>query len=86
MNMSPKRYTNDMLVAIGRQSLPAMALNALLRGVLFTVFIQLLTLASGLALSTIPQMLMLALIFSMFIFSVDLIEKYASQQRLKKRP
>ena len=81
--MSPKRYTNDMLAALGSQSLPALLINAVLRGVLFTAFIQLLAFASGLPTSGFVQVIILAFIFSLFIFSVDLIEKYAAQRRIR---
>jgi hypothetical protein len=86
MNLSIKRYTHDMNQALGSQSLPSIALNAVSRGVLFTVFIQLLTIASGLTPSAPAQLIMLAVIFSLFVFSVDLIEKYLAQRRLNRRP
>lgn len=85
MPKRPKRYTDDMLQALANQTVAAMALNALIRGVLFVVFIQLLTLFSGLQVSSLAQIVMLVFIFTLAMFSVDIIEKYVAQSRLKKR-
>lgn len=79
-----KRYDETMLQAIASQPVPALLLNALLRGVAFTLAIELISLLSGLALNGIVQMLILALVFSLLVFSFDIIEKYWAQNRLKK--
>lgn len=85
MNTSLKRYTPDMLLSLGSQSLPSIALNAVVRGVLFTALMQLLSLASVGQVSTLPAMAVLAVIFGFIIFSVDLIEKYVSRELIRRR-
>jgi hypothetical protein len=74
-----------MLIALSQQSVPSLLLNALVRGIIFTVVIQLIALASGLTTSGVAQMLILVLIFTLLTFSVDLIEKYWAQSRLSSR-
>lgn len=85
MNMSPKRYTDDMLLSLSSQSLLSIALNALIRGVVFSAFIQLIALASVGQMSNLLSIAVLTLVFSFVIFSVDLIEKYWSRERLRRR-
>lgn len=85
MNLSPKRYTNDMLLSLSSQSLPSLLLNAVVRSILFTALMQLLALASVGQVSAIPAMLVLALIFAFIIFSIDLIEKYLAREILRRR-
>ncbi len=79
-----KRYDETMLQAIASQPLPALLLNALLRGAAFSLAIELISLMSGLALNGVVQMLILALVFSVLVFSFDIIEKYWAQTRLNK--
>jgi hypothetical protein len=85
MNTSLKRYTPDMLLSLGSQSLPSIALNAVVRGVLFTGLMQLLSFVSVGQISTVAAMAVLALIFTFIIFSIDLIEKYASRELIRHR-
>lgn len=85
MNTSLRRYTDPMLIALSQQSIPAITLNALVRGIIFTGIIQLLSIASGLPTSGPLQLAVLAIIFAVLIFSVDLIEKYWAQSRLSHR-
>lgn len=85
MNMSPKRYTDDMLLSLSNQSLPSLILNALIRGGLFIAAIQLISYASVGQISNLVTMLVLALVFSFVIFSIDLIEKYWARERLRRR-
>lgn len=85
MNTSLKRYTDDMLISLSSQSLPALALNALVRGVLFITFIQLISYASVGQLSSLLSIVVLTFVFSFVIFSIDLIEKYWARERLKRR-
>lgn len=85
MNTSLKRYTPDMLLSLGSQSLPSIALNAVVRGVLFTALMQLLSFVSVGQMSSFAAMAVLALVFSFIIFSIDLIEKYASRELIRRR-
>lgn len=85
MNLSLKRYSDDMLMSLSRQPLIALALNALTRGLLFTAFIQLISYASVGQVGTLLSIAVLALMFSFVIFSIDLIEKYWARERLRRR-
>jgi uncharacterized membrane protein len=84
MNVSFKRYDDTMLQALADQPIPALALHALIRGIAFTLAIQLISLLSGLIVSNIVQILILILVFSVLVFSFDILEKYWAQSRLKK--
>jgi hypothetical protein len=79
------RYTPQMLVSLANQSLGSLVINALVRAVIFTAMIQLLSFLSGLQVSNVIQMLVLVLVFSLFIVSFDIIEKYWAQSRISKR-
>lgn len=85
MNTSFKRYDESMLRALADQPVPALILHAIFRGILFTLAIQLISLLSGLPVNGITQILILVLIFSLLVFSFDIIEKYWAQSRVKKR-
>ena len=83
--MSPKRYTDDMLLSLSSQSLLSIALNALIRGILFTAFIQLIAFASVGQISNLLSIAVLTFVFTFVIFSIDLIEKYWARERLRRR-
>lgn len=85
MNGLFKRYDESMLQALAAQPVLAVLLNAVIRGVAFTLAIELISILSGFAVNGIVQMLILVLVFSVMIFSFDIIEKYWAQSRLKKR-
>jgi|GEM_PF-1526400 len=85
MKLVFNRYTDDMLTSLGDQTLVAIILNAVVRGVLFTTLMQLLSLASVGQVSTAPAIAVLALIFVFIILSIDVIEKYAAREILRKR-
>ncbi len=74
-----------MLLSLSAQSLPSLVLNAVIRGALFIAVIQLIAYASVGQMSNIVTMLVLALVFSFVIFSIDLIEKYWARERLRRR-
>lgn len=85
MNGLFKRYDESMLQALAGQPVLAVLLNAVIRGVAFTLAIELISILSGFAVNGLVQMLILVLVFSVMIFSFDIIEKYWAQNRLKKR-
>lgn len=74
-----------MKQALSRQPLAALLLNAAIRGLLFALLIQAIAFFGGLQTSSISQLLLLALIFSFMIASIDIIEKYAVRARLGRR-
>ena len=78
MKLLFKRYDESMKQALSGQPLAALLLNAVIRGLLFAFF-------GGLQTSSISQLLLLALIFSFIIASIDIVEKYAARARLGRR-
>ena len=84
MKLRLTRYTPELLHALGSQTFPSLIRNALMRGVLFALIIQLLAYASSGRINGALQIGVLALIFSLFVFGFDLIEKYWAQSVLKK--
>jgi glycerol uptake facilitator-like aquaporin len=85
MNITLRRYSDPMLIALAQQSGPSIILNALIRGVIFTLILEVIALASNLVVSNLIQMLILAVVFAFLVFSVDIIEKYWAQNRLNSR-
>lgn len=83
MNGSFKRYDETMLRALAAQPLPALVLHSIIRGILFTLAIQLISILSGLPVNGITQILILILVFSLLVFSFDIIEKYWAQNRIR---
>lgn len=74
-----------MLQALAEQPVPALLMHAVVRGIAFTLAIELISVLSGLAVNNIVQILILVLVFSLLVFSFDIIEKYWAQNRLKRR-
>jgi len=85
MNGLFKRYDETMLQALATQPVFAILINAVIRAVAFTLAIEFISILSGFAANGLVQMLILVLVFSVMIFSFDIIEKYWAQNRLKKR-
>lgn len=85
MNLMRKRYTQEMLAALSTQPLFALIINAALRGVAFSLFVQLIAVASGQRASTLLNIAILAGVFAFVIFSVDLIEKNIARESLRRR-
>lgn len=78
------RNNPEMLSALSTQSVFALFLNALTRGALFVLVIQLISFAGGLVVNNAIQILFLAVLFSMILFAFNFLEKYWAQARLKK--
>ena len=85
MKLLFKRYDESMKQALSGQPLAALLLNAVIRGLLFALLIQAIAFFGGLQTSSISQLLLLALIFSFIIASIDIVEKYAARARLGRR-
>lgn len=79
------RYSDDMLLAVSRQTLLSIVINSLIRGVVFSLILQVIAFASGSRLSSLLQMVVLAIVFSFIVFSVDVIERAWAQHSLSKR-
>lgn len=74
-----------MLRAISHQSMLSIITNAVIRGVIFTAILQLVSYASSTQLSSPTQLLVLVLVFGFIVFSVDIVERAWAQHDLKKR-
>ena len=85
MNMLFSRYSHDMLIAISNQTIVSIAINSVSRAVVFTLVLQLLAYFSVGRISSLLQMLVLVLVFSFIVFSVDLIERTWAQHALTNR-
>ena len=85
MNILFSRYSHDMLIAISNQAIVSIAINSVSRAVVFTLVLQLLAYFSVGQISSLLQMLVLVLVFSFIVFSVDLIERTWAQHALTNR-
>lgn len=79
------RYSDDMLRAVSNQSVLSIAINSIVRGIVFTIILQLIAYASIGQVSSPLQMLVLVVVFGFIVFSVDLIERAWAQHSLSRR-
>lgn len=86
MKISFRRYDSvQTLQTLSQQTLSSIALWAVVRGLIMNILIQSIAFLGGMSVSTLPQSLLLVLIFSLSLGSIDVIEKYWAQQKLRKR-
>lgn len=85
MKPTTNRYTAEMVQAISNQSLLSIALNATVRGILFTAVFQLISYVSVGQLSSPLQLLVLTVVFAFIVFSIDTIERSWAQFSLRSK-